>query len=211
MPNDTIILQVSERLDIGDGVHRFHAPARAMSRTPGVTVIECDVLHRALAPLAERVDVLVLAAFNGEMMPLFERRRQAGLLTVVEANDYYPDLQSWNPFYRRWLDRTLQDSFFTALRLADGVQASTDYLARRWTEHTSAPIAVFRNHLEHVPPLPPPAPGLGAALPTQGPGAAVPLGQGQGAGAPPASASALRGARPLTIGWGGSPGHFADW
>ncbi len=175
---DLVILQVCEFLDCGDGVHRFHAPARAMSRLPGITVIDIDYQHREFPVLAENADVMVMAAFNTDLFPLFARRRRAGLVTVVEANDYYPDLQAWNPLSRRWLDRSLQDSFHHALRLADGIQASMPELARRWALETTCPVVAFPNHLESVPPLRP-------------------------AAHPPS--------RPLTVGWGGSPGHFADW
>jgi tetratricopeptide (TPR) repeat protein len=176
MSDPITILQVCEFLDCGDGVHRFHAPARALSRLPGVTVIDCDLHHRLFPALAEGVDVVVMAAFNADLLPIFERRRKAGRITVVEANDYYPDLQAWNPLSMRWLDRSLQDSFHHALRLADGIQASMPALAVRWKRWTDVPIAAFPNHLEEVPPLPGSRPD-----------------------------------RPLTVGWGGSPGHFADW
>lgn len=177
MTPDLTVLQVVEFLDVGDGVHRFHAPARALSRLQGVTVIDIDCHHRHFHLLAEAADVLVMGAFNSDLFSIFEeRRRHPGRVTVVEANDYYPDLQSWNPLSMRWLDRSLQDSFHHALRAADGVQASVPPLVERWKRLTDRPVVAFANHLESVPPLPPPATD-----------------------------------RPLTIGWGGSPGHFADW
>jgi tetratricopeptide (TPR) repeat protein len=172
---EMLIVQVCEFLDVGDGVYRFHTPSRALSRLPGVTVIDCDLNHRLLPPLAEKADVLVLAAFDWDWFPLLEHRRSLGRITVFEANDYYYDVQPWNPLSAKWLDRTIQDSFRQGLTLADAVQTSTEELARRWRERTPRPVAVFQNQLTDIPPLP--------LLPD----------------------------RPLTIGWGGSPGHFADW
>lgn len=58
--------------------------------------------------------------------------------------------------------------------MADGVQTSSEELARRWQQRGARRVAVFRNHLPGVAPLPNPVP------------------------------------RPLTVGWAGSPGHFAD-
>jgi tetratricopeptide (TPR) repeat protein len=170
-----LIVQVCEFLEVGDGVYRFHTPSRALSRLPGVAVLDIDLNHRLLPPLAESADVLILAGFDWDWFPLLEQRRAAGRITVFEANDYYYDIQSWNPLSAKWLDRTIQDSFHEGLTLADGVQTSTEELARRWRERTPRPVTVFPNQLTDVPPLLPPA------------------------------------QRPLTIGWGGSPGHFADW
>jgi tetratricopeptide (TPR) repeat protein len=172
---EILIVQVCEFLDVGDGVYRFHTPSRALSRLPGVAVVDCDLNHRLLPPLAEKGDVLVLAGFDWDWFPLLEQRRSACRITVFEANDFYYDIQPWNPLSAKWLDRTIQDSFRQGLTLADAVQTSTEELARRWRERTPRPVAVFQNQLTEVPPLPP--------LPQ----------------------------RPLTVGWGGSPGHFADW
>jgi tetratricopeptide (TPR) repeat protein len=172
---ELLIVQVCEFLEVGDGVYRFHTPSRALSRLPGVAVVDIDMNHRLLPPLAEAADVLILAGFDWDWFPLLEQRRAAGRITVFEANDYFYDIHSWNPLSAKWLDRAIQDSFHQGLTLTDAVQTSTEELARRWRERTSRPVAVFPNQLTDVPPLSPPE------------------------------------QRPLTIGWGGSPGHFADW
>lgn len=169
------ILQICEFLDFGDGVYRFHTPSQALSRLPGVVVADIDLHHRLMPGLAEVADVLVLTGFDWDMFPLLERRRAAGRISVFEANDYYYDIQSWNPLSARWLDRSIQDSFHQGMTVADAVQTSTPELARRWRMRTSRPICAFPNQLTDIPPLTPPT------------------------------------ERPLTIGWGGSPGHFADW
>src|SRR6266849_5882130 len=172
---ELLIVQVCEFLDVGAGVYRFHTPSRALSRLPGVAVVDCDLNHRLLPPLAEASDVLILGGVDWDWFPLLEQRRTAGRITLFDANDYYYDIQPWNPLSAKWLDRTIQDSFRQGLTLANAVQTSTEELARRWRQRTPRPVAVFPNQLTEVPPLPP-------------------LVQ-----------------RPLTIGWGGSPGHFADW
>lgn len=175
MKADCFILQVCEFLDDGDGLYRLHEPSRHLARLPGVVVIDCHYHHRLLPGLLEQADVLVLPFFhNWDLFPLIERRRAAGRATVFEANDYFYDVQPWNPVARQWQDRAIQEEYRRYMAVADAVQTSTAELARRWRPWARR-VAVFANHLTDVPPLT----------------------------APPS--------RPLTVGWGGSPGHMADW
>jgi tetratricopeptide (TPR) repeat protein len=171
---ELFILQLSEFLDNGDGWYRFHGPCRQMARTPGVVAIDCDLNHRYLPELMESADILVLHGFDWELFPAIEKRRRSGRATVLEANDYYYDVQPWNSRAGMWLDRGTQEELRQCMAAVDAVQTSTEELARRWRPW-SRQVAVFANHLEEIPPLP--------SLPS----------------------------RPLTIGWGGSSGHFADW
>src|SRR5205085_3840774 len=174
MKADLFLLQVCEFLDNGDGLYRCHEPSRQLSRLPGVVAVDCDLGHSWLRPLLEAAAVLVLQGFDWDFFPLIEHRRAAGRITVLEANDYYHDIQSWNPRAGMWRDRSVQDSFRACMAAADAVQTSTEELGRRWRPWARR-VAVFPNQLSDVPPLTP---------------------------APQ---------RPLTIGWGGSSGHYADW
>src|SRR5581483_3363601 len=97
MHADFFILQVCEFLDTGDGHYRFHEPSRQLSRLPGVVVADCDLGHRCLPPLLAAADVVVLQGFDWDLFPVLERRRATGRATVLEANDYYEDIQPWNP------------------------------------------------------------------------------------------------------------------
>jgi tetratricopeptide (TPR) repeat protein len=175
MHADVLVLQICDFLDDGDGFYRLHEPSRQLSRLPGVVVIDCHFYHRFLPTLVRAADVLVLPfVHNWDFFPLIEQRRTTGQVTVFEANDYFYDVQPWNPVSAGWQDRAIQQEYRHYMAVADAVQTSTAELARRW-EPWSGRVAVFPNQLTHVPPLTPPPP------------------------------------RPLTIGWGGSPGHFADW
>jgi tetratricopeptide (TPR) repeat protein len=171
-----LIVQVCDFGNDGDAEYRMHAPLRQLGKIPGLTAIDCHFSHRCLPALASLADVLVVQFINDwELLSLCQRRREAGLITVFEANDYFFDLQPWSPIGEAWLDRTVQELYLKWLVTADGVQTSTGFLAQKWRERGANTVAVFPNQLVAVDPLP-----------------QVPD-------------------RPLTIGWGGSPGHFADW
>ena len=171
-----LIAQVCDFGDDGDARYRAHDPSRFLARLPQVTTVDCHYFGRHLMELVDAADVLVLHFVNDwDFLDLCLRRRQAGKITVFEANDYYPDLQPWYPQARHWQDGTLRQLLLQFLKIADGVQTSTRELARRWQELGAKQVAVFANQLSDVP----------AFLPSP--------------------------ERQLTIGWGGSPGHLADW
>jgi len=175
MKAEFFILQICDFLDDGDGFYRLHEPSRQLSRLPGVVVVDCHFYHRLLPALIEGADVIVLPFIHDwDLFPMIEQRRAAGKVTVFEANDYFYDIQPWNPIGAQWQDRSIQGEYRQYMAAADAVQTSTNELARRWREW-SRRVAVFKNYLTELPPLTPPP------------------------------------SRPLTIGWGGSPGHFADW
>jgi tetratricopeptide (TPR) repeat protein len=199
MRADCLILQICDFLDDGDGQYRLHEPSRHLSRLPGVAVVDCHFYHRHLPALIDAADVLVLPFLHDwDLFATLERRRAAGTITVFEANDYFSDVQPWSPIARQWQDRAIQEEYRHFLAAADGVQTSTQELARRW-QPLARRVAVFANQLTDVPPLTAdPSPPRG-----EGRSEFPPLPSGrEGAG--------VRG-RSLTIGWGGSPGHFADW
>ena len=97
--------------------------------------MDCHFFHRSLPELVQVADILVLQFVNDwELLSLCERRRAAGKITVFEANDYFFDLQPWNPIASQWLDRSLGELYGQLLRSADAVQTSTEELARHWRQ-----------------------------------------------------------------------------
>ena len=171
-----LIVQVCDFGEDGDALYRAHAPSRELGRLPGITSVDCHFLSRHLPDLARRADILLTHFVNDwDFLELCLARKAGGKVTVFEANDYYLDIQPWNPRARSWADGTLAELLRCFVTLADGVQTSTDQLARRWQEMGASQVAAFPNQLTDVPDLPPPP------------------------------------QRPLTIGWGGSAGHLADW
>lgn len=171
-----LIVQLCDFGNDGDACYRIHDPSRALAQLPGVTVIDCHFAHRFVPELTDRADVLILQFINDwDLLALCERRRAAGKITIFEANDFFFDIQPWNPIAESWRDRLNQELYLQLLKAADGVQASSPELAKRWRERGARSVAAFANQLPSIEALSPPVD------------------------------------RPLTIGWAGSPGHFADW
>ena len=154
-----LIVQVCDFGFDGDARYRLHDPSRFLGQLPGVTSIDCHFFSRHLPELTELADVLVVQFVNDwDLLELCLRRQSAGRITVFEANDYFFDLQPWNPIVGHWQDRTVQELYLQFLTQSDAVQTSTDELARRWKERGARQVAVFPNHFTQVPPLPPRAP-----------------------------------------------------
>lgn len=170
-----LIVQVGDFGTDGDAHYRIHAPARFMGLIAGVVCIDVHFHHHLLPMLAEKADVLVLQFFSDwDLIPLVSMRKKLGKITIFEANDFFFDLQPWNPITRSWRDREIQELFMQLLRLSDGVQTSTAYLAEQWSKMGACKVEVFPNQLVHLKPL----------------------------------SEIIE--RPFTVGWAGSPGHFAD-
>ena len=174
-PEDMLIAQVGDFGTDGDAHYRIHAPAKAMGLLEGVVCVDIHFRHHLLPKLVEKADVLVLQFFSDwDLIPLISMRQELGKITIFEANDYFFDLQPWNPIASHWQDREIQELYLQLLRLSDGVQTSTIYLAKQWRRMGARKVQVFPNQLVHIQPLPEIV------------------------------------ERPFTIGWAGSPGHFAD-
>ncbi len=149
-----LIAQLTDFTPDGHGSYRVHAPARALSRRPGVTVVDCPPDHRWLPWLVAHADVLVLHRFDADLPAVAATRRAGGRVTVVEASDDYFDLQPWSDYSLGWLDRARQDQFWRLAAAADAVQTSTPALAARWAD-AARRVLVFPNPPPVVPPLPP--------------------------------------------------------
>jgi len=120
-----LIVQVCDFGSDGDARYRVHDPSRALGNLNGVTTVDCHFLSRFLPELVERADVLVLQfVMDWEMTGVCLRRRAAGKVTVFEANDYFFDLQPWNPIAKPWQDPAVQELYLQLLKLADGVQTT---------------------------------------------------------------------------------------
>jgi glycosyltransferase involved in cell wall biosynthesis len=123
-----------------------------MAREEGVTVVDYDPLHRHLPLLLDLADVVIFHGFDPDYPPIARRRRERGLLTVVEASDLFTDIQPWSTYSVGWLDRGTRDQFRYLLGQVDLVQTSTGPLAEVWAKIARG-VVVFPNHVEVIPPL----------------------------------------------------------
>ncbi len=180
-----LIVQVCHLGEDGDAAYRIHDPSRFLGRIDGITTIDCHFAHAALPALSRQADLLILQFVNDwDLLTICRNRRSRGQFTVFEANDYFFDLQPWNPIAQGWSNRINQELYLQLLKEADAVQTSSQALAERWHARGAKEVVVFENHLPQLPPLP------------------------ESARYVPSTEIA---SRPLTLGWAGSPGHFADW
>jgi hypothetical protein len=102
-----LIVQVGDFGTDGDAHYRIHAPARFMGLIDGVVCVDVHFHHHLLPMLAEKADVLVLQFFSDwDLIPLLSMRKKLGKITIFEANDFFFDLQPWNPIARSWQDTT---------------------------------------------------------------------------------------------------------
>ena len=81
---------------------------------------------------------------------MIRQRHLLGRPTVVEVNDYLPDVQPWNPAAFSWQDPRGHQLFHALIRAADGCQFSSEGLAERLA-HQARAAAVFPNHLNAMP------------------------------------------------------------
>ena len=136
----------------GDPQYRVHQPAAALAALPGVEVFEVHPEASACDVVALAADVLVLTmTLDVEALRLMRQRRLLGRPTVVELNDYLPDVQSWNPAAATWQDSRGKALFQALLQACDGCQFSSEGLAERLADQTRR-SAVFVNHLSAIPP-----------------------------------------------------------
>ena len=150
-----LIVQVGDFGTDGDAHYRIHAPARFMGLIAGVVCVDVHFHHHLLPMLAEKADVLVLQFFSDwDLIPILSMRKKIGKITIFEANDFFFDLQPWNPIARIWQDPEIQELYMQLLRLSDGVQTSTAYLAEQWRNMGASKVEVFPNQLVHLQPLP---------------------------------------------------------
>jgi tetratricopeptide (TPR) repeat protein len=157
----------------GDPQYRVHQPAAALATLPGVEVFEVhpDASARDAAALA--ADVLVLTmTLDVEALRLMRQRRLLGRPTVVDLNDYLPDVQPWNPAAATWQDPRGQALFQALLQTCDGCQFSSEGLAERLGHQTRRSV-VFANHLSEIPPPRPLPPGEPSSTVTIGWGGSI--------------------------------------
>lgn len=135
----------------GDPQYRLHQPMAALAEQPGLELVEVHPAAAARDSAALAADLLILTmTLDLESLRLIRQRRLLGRPTVVEVNDYLPDVQPWNPAAATWQDQRGHELFYALITAADGCQFSSDGLAQRLADRARH-SAVFANHLQHIP------------------------------------------------------------
>ena len=145
------IVLIGSFVSSGDQHYRVHQPAAALAALPGVEMFEVhpDARYRDAAALAADLFVLTMT-LDLEVFRLICQRRLLGRPTVVEVNDYLPDVQAWNPAAGSWRDPRGQKLFHGLIHNADACQFSSGGLAERLQQQARSAV-VFPNHLDAIP------------------------------------------------------------
>lgn len=154
MQQDLLIVQLNVPCNeaCGDYYYRAFLPARALASLPGVYVINLTNEHRYRFQLLESADVLIInMVCDPDLLPVIDRRRRAGLLTLYELNDDVFNHSPCNPRKRFWDDPFNRRVLIRLLETVDALQFSTWELQRVYG-NPQIPSAVFPNHLGFVPP-----------------------------------------------------------
>lgn len=135
----------------GDYYYRAFLPARALAALPGVYVINLTNEHRYRFSLMESADVLILNMLaDADLIPIIQRRKRAGLLTIYEMNDDVCHHASPNPSKGFWDNAFNRRVLIRLLETVDVLQFSAEELKNRYAR-ADAPSAVFPNQLGYVP------------------------------------------------------------
>jgi glycosyltransferase involved in cell wall biosynthesis len=139
----------------GDWYYRTFAPGRALADLEDVYVVNLDQAHRSLPRVLELADVLVInGACYADLLPVMQRRKQLGRVTVFEINDDVAAIQPSNPL-AGFFGQPENLRLFRRLALtAEGVQYSVPELQRLYGGLNSRGC-VFLNQLVEPPALGP--------------------------------------------------------
>lgn len=139
----------------GDQLYRLHQPAAALAQLEGIEVYELHPLSRPRDALALAADVLVLLmGMDVELLRLVHQRRLLGKPTVVEVNDWLPDVQRCNPVHANWADSRAWQLLSPLISQSDAVQVSSQGLVERLAP-LARRIKVVANQLPQLPPFQP--------------------------------------------------------
>lgn len=164
----------------GDSLYRVHEPARALAALPGITVVDAHLLGRHAFALARRADLLILHFANDWGLADLVRDRRA---------DGRPTVFEAN------------DDFFDL--------QPWNPIAPAWAD-PSVP-ALYRHLLRATDAVQTSTAHLAERWRQMGARRVAVFDNHLAEPPPPLAPSSLHGAgRPLTLGWAGSPGHFAD-
>ena len=95
--------------DGGDYFYRTHAPSVALAKEEGVYVVNLTNVQRNKFEILDQSDVLILKNIcDPDFLPLIEKRKLSGKVTIYEIADDLCALQPWNPVYFFYKDKENQ-------------------------------------------------------------------------------------------------------
>jgi tetratricopeptide (TPR) repeat protein len=150
---EVLIVQIEppQNTDGGDYYYRTHAPGVAMTQQEGVYVINLTNEHRNKFEVLEQADVLILKNIcDPDFLPLINKRKQQGKLTIYEIADDLAAIQPWNPVYFFYQDKENLDLVYRLANLCDALQVTCPELDRLYG-HLNRKSRVFPNQISHVP------------------------------------------------------------
>ncbi len=92
-------------------------------------------------------DLLVLIQSGDvEFLPILEKRRAAGLKTLVEYNDNFYEPQPWSPSAGAWNIPQIRQTYELFMQLADGLIVTGPGLEELFQSKFKTPVHILENH-----------------------------------------------------------------
>ena len=151
---EVLIVQIEppQNTDGGDYYYRTHAPGVAMTQQEGVYVINLTNEHRNKFEVLKQADVLILKNIcDPDFLPLINKRKQQGKLTIYEIADALGALQPWNPVYFFYQNTENQALVHRLASYCDALQFTCSELKNLYG-HLNRKSRVFPNQISYVPP-----------------------------------------------------------
>ncbi len=149
-PTKTIV-QIVHLDETGDSYHRMRWPASALAtQRPDWRVLNFHWSAAERYEVALGADLLVLFQCSDPfMLNVIRQRKAKGLKTLVEYNDNFYAPCPASPVAKEWSSPELWQTYESFLQLADGVIVTDTGLKDLFTEVTSSPIHILKNHFHH--------------------------------------------------------------
>lgn len=126
-----LIVQIEspQQDNCGDYYYRTYTPGLAMSQLSGTHVVTLTNIHRHKDEIASKADVLILKNIcDPDFLPVIEKRRKRGQLTVYEMADDLAAVEPWNPVYFFYSNGENLQLVYRLASYCDGLQFSVPRL-----------------------------------------------------------------------------------
>lgn len=146
---DRTVLQLVRIDETGDSYYRMRWPGMELANMDSnlrIINLEANALERF--NWGEKADLLVIyQSHDLELLPLMQKRRAAGLKTLVEYNDNYYAPPSASPVFPFWSSPLVWQSYELLMQESDGVIVTGEGLKEVLSAKIKKPFYVIQNHL----------------------------------------------------------------